>query len=115
MINCEINHPVLGWIPFTASSDDKEPHGRGIYQLIAAGAVGDVAEYVEPPITESQVRSNRNAKLQQLDDIVKNPLRWADMTDIQKKELADYRLALLDIPEQPGFPENVVWPELPVV
>jgi hypothetical protein len=39
-IDCEIEHPVFGWIPFTASPDDVEPHGREIYaDLIASGAV----------------------------------------------------------------------------
>lgn len=45
-INCEINHPKLGWIPFTASPDDPEPSGRAIYALVSKGEVGD---YVPPP------------------------------------------------------------------
>jgi hypothetical protein len=45
-IDCEIEHPVYGWIPFTASPDDVEEHGRQIY---AEAAVGDVAEYAEVP------------------------------------------------------------------
>ena len=34
--DCEINHPVFGWIPFTASPDDPEAHGRAIYQELDA-------------------------------------------------------------------------------
>jgi hypothetical protein len=30
-IDCEINHPKFGWIPFTARPDDVELHGREIY------------------------------------------------------------------------------------
>lgn len=30
-IDVEINHPDHGWIPFTASQDDCEPHGRQIH------------------------------------------------------------------------------------
>ena len=30
-IDVEINHPDFGWIPFTASPDDPEPHGRQIF------------------------------------------------------------------------------------
>ena len=30
-IDCEINHPVYGWIPFTADANDAEPHGREIH------------------------------------------------------------------------------------
>ena len=31
-IDVEINHPDFGWIPFTASADDCEPHGRQIFE-----------------------------------------------------------------------------------
>lgn len=31
-VDCEINHPKFGWIPFTAMKDDVEPHGREIYE-----------------------------------------------------------------------------------
>jgi len=34
-IDCEINHPSLGWIPFTATLDDREPMGRVLYTAIA--------------------------------------------------------------------------------
>lgn len=33
-IDCEINHPQFGWIPFTADPNDVEPHGRAIWQAI---------------------------------------------------------------------------------
>lgn len=45
-ITCEINHPIFGWIPFTASPYDVEPHGRAIFNHIVN--VGPVAPYVEP-------------------------------------------------------------------
>lgn len=32
-IDCEINHPVYGWIPFTANADDVEAHGREIHAI----------------------------------------------------------------------------------
>lgn len=32
-IDCEINHPTMGWIPFTAYKDDEEPHGPAIYEI----------------------------------------------------------------------------------
>jgi len=31
-IDCEIEHPVFGWIPFTANATDPEYHGRVIYE-----------------------------------------------------------------------------------
>lgn len=43
-IDCEIEHPVFGWIPFTASPDDPEAHGRAIFEHLK-----DTAEpYADP-------------------------------------------------------------------
>lgn len=49
-IDCEVEHPAYGWVPFTASPDDVEAHGRSIYE--AALAMGP-AEYVPPPVEET--------------------------------------------------------------
>lgn len=38
-IECELNHPHLGWIPFTASENDVEEHGRAIFNAIKDKAV----------------------------------------------------------------------------
>jgi hypothetical protein len=43
-IDCEIEHPTYGWIPFTASPHDVEPHGRAIFDAAKSAA----APY-EPP------------------------------------------------------------------
>ena len=49
MIDCELNHPQLGWIPFTASPDDVEKRGRDLHALIIAqGAVIEIGPYVAP-------------------------------------------------------------------
>lgn len=32
VIDCEINHPKFGWIPFTASRFDEEEHGRLVFE-----------------------------------------------------------------------------------
>lgn len=45
-IDCEIEHPVFGWIPFTASHEDVEKHGRDIYEWIISNL--DVAPFTEP-------------------------------------------------------------------
>ena len=57
------------------------------------------------------IRATRNAKLaNEVDPIVSNQLRWADMTAEQQAAWAAYRQALLDISQQSGFPHNVIWP-----
>lgn len=59
----------------------------------------------------AKVRAERNAKLADTVDKI-NPLRWESMTDSQKENWRVYRKFLLDVPEQIGFPDNVIWPEL---
>jgi hypothetical protein len=46
-IDCEIDHPKHGWIPFTASENDSEKHGQDIFSQIVAD--GNVAAYTPPP------------------------------------------------------------------
>lgn len=43
-IDCEIDHPVYGWIPFTASPDDPNAEGAEIFAEIEAA--GNIADYV---------------------------------------------------------------------
>ena len=119
-IDCEINHPDRGWIPFTCDPEDTgarfdvvELHGR-------MAADPDTAPYIPPTqaeldaIAAKQVRRQRDFILAtQVDPLISNPLRWGDMTAERQQAWADYRRALLDIPQQPGFPNDVVWPILP--
>ncbi|MER9652543.1 hypothetical protein NKJ26_03365 [Mesorhizobium sp. M0152] len=44
-IDCEFDHPVLGWVPFTASPDDPEQLGREMFEDAKVAA----APYVAPP------------------------------------------------------------------
>lgn len=44
-----------------------------------------------------------------------NPLWWAAMSLSEKAEVAEYRQALLDITQQPGYPMEITWPDLPDV
>ena len=44
-IDCEIHHPTLGWIPFTAAPDDPEEQGRQVFACLK-----DLATpYLPPP------------------------------------------------------------------
>lgn len=70
-----------------------------------------------PPPTleelEEQVRYKRSVLLSELDAIVSNPLRWESFSSSYVEALKSYRLALLDITDQEGFPADVEWPEIP--
>lgn len=50
-IDMEVNHSELGWIPFTARSDDPEKHGRDLY----SAARGTAVPYAPP--TANEIRS----------------------------------------------------------
>lgn len=65
---------------------------------------------------EETIRSERYLRLRVCDKM--SPMRWNSLTDEQKQAWADYRQALLDIPQQEGFPwggdvNAVPWPEKP--
>lgn len=50
-IDCEITTSQFGdeVLPFTATQNDVEPHGRAIFADLVAGAYGPIAEYAPPP------------------------------------------------------------------
>lgn len=49
-IDCEIEHPRFGWIPFTASPDDEESKGRELFVLLDEDSA--TLAYVPPIIDE---------------------------------------------------------------
>ncbi len=61
-----------------------------------------------------RARSQREEILvNEVDPVVSNALRWNDMTDAKRTEWTNYRQALLDVPEQEGFPNTITWPTKP--
>lgn len=58
-------------------------------------------------------RAIRDKLLAEMDLIVSNPLRWADLSNDKRTQWAQYRRDLLNIPQQSGFPLNIVWPVQP--
>lgn len=53
LIDCEYEHPVHGWIPYTANQNDSEALGREIYALAAAGTVADADPEPAPAVPQS--------------------------------------------------------------
>lgn len=116
-VDCEIEHPVYGWIPFTASPDDVEQHGRELYAEAISGKFGPIAAYVPPPPPSVEqiaagARNERDRLLAESDKYVL-PDRWAMMTPEQQAAWSAYRQALRDITTQPGFPTEINWPVKP--
>ncbi|MPM13217.1 hypothetical protein SDC9_59573 [bioreactor metagenome] len=59
-----------------------------------------------------EARAHRDTLLKETVDSV-NPMRWEALTELQKDAWRVYRQALLDVPQQEGFPTAIVWPEVP--
>lgn len=66
------------------------------------------------PITAEGERAERDKRLsEEVDPIVSNPLRWADLTEAKQTEWTTYRTDLLNVPQQAGFPNTITWPTKP--
>lgn len=83
------------------------------------GWIWDNTKWVNPnkpvatdEVISQRIRNKRDVLLKKHVDRI-NAVRWNSFTEEQKKEWEKYRLNLLDIPEQAGFPHNVVWPQIP--
>ena len=82
-----------GNIPFTAAEEIEWSAQQAAY---AAGSADRKA---------AEVRAERSTKLAATD--------WTQLPDVPqsiKSQWASYRQALRDVPQQAGFPFNVVWP-----
>jgi hypothetical protein len=117
-MDVEINHPTYGWIPYTIDPADTDTtvNNDELLELIGSS----YAAYVAPTQEEldaalaASIRGQRNSLLRtEVDPLVTNPLRWAELTEAQQAAWTQYRRDLLDITEQAGFPNEVVWPTKP--
>jgi hypothetical protein len=115
-IDCEIEHPIHGWIPFTCDPTDTGArfNVQELHQLMEnSGTVESMTQAEIDAEVASEVRSQRDNLLAgEVDPIASNALRWAALTADEQQSLADYRQALLDVPQQAGFPNDIIWPEL---
>lgn len=118
-IDCEIEHPDYGWIPYTLDPADTDMTINNDDLLAAMAAAGNVAAYIPPTQAEldaalsEQLRMERDGLLAEVDAIAGNALRWGSLSAEQRGAWAVYRQGLLDIPQQAGFPNTVVWPVSP--
>jgi hypothetical protein len=107
------------WMPFAYNQSDKEPHSVWIKDVWLQSNSAEVADYTPP--TEEELRQQktnevilqRNFLLVDSDKYVL-PDRWLMYTEAKQFEWATYRQALRDIPEQEGFPYDVIFPTKPL-
>ena len=117
-IDVEINHPEYGWIPYLLTDYDTDMTINNDELLALIGS--DYAAYVPPTQEEldaalaANIRGQRNNLLAtEVDPLVTNPLRWAELTEAQQAAWTQYRRDLLDITAQAGFPTDITWPTKP--
>jgi hypothetical protein len=119
VVDCEVEHPTHGWIPFTLDVRDTYNSIDVDKLLSEMKTADDIAPYVPPTQEELdaelaiQIRNIREQMLRQVDDIAGNALRWASLSSDQQSAWSVYRTQLLDVPQQPGFPNQIVWPVKP--
>jgi len=118
VIEVEINHPEHGWIPYLLTDYDTDTTIDNVAVMALIGT--DFETYVAPTQEELDaeaalgVRGQRdNLLVTEVDPIVSNPLRWADMITAEQNAWSQYRTDLLNITDQSGFPHSVTWPTKP--
>lgn len=117
-MDVEINHPEFGWIPYTISPDDTDAtiNNDALKSLIGS----DYAAYVAPTQDELDAEASRNVRAErdfrletEVDPVAGNTLRWNDLTDGQRAAWTQYRMDLLNLTQQSGFPNAINWPNKP--
>jgi hypothetical protein len=79
----------------------------------------DFTAYVAPTQAEldadaaAHARADRDGRLLEVDAVAGNALRWAALDADTQAAWATYRQALLDVPQQAGFPHDITWPTKP--
>jgi hypothetical protein len=115
IIVCDVDFDDLSeaLVPFSAVASGDYPHTHEIFARCVAGDFGAIAEYVPPPTPTTEqlaamARAERNRLLTETD--------WTQAADVPQatKDLwTPYRQALREVPEQSGFPVDILWPTQP--
>ena len=113
IINCELDHPEHGWIPFTIDPNDTMPYGRSIYQLAQAlVASGELS--VKPYDWEAHWKEQfeiTRSKL--LDSASLSNQEYDELEEEQRESVTAYRKALKSPTHEEGEGEFTDWPEKP--
>ena len=128
---CDSKHLLLGMnihlsdnsiIPYAYRVDGTEDNDGFICQAVKHDYIsGNFTEINECPdwriqlekeVLSLDVRLERNKLLSDTDHLIQSDY---PISDEKKQEVKVYRQALRDIPQQDGFPDNIVWPDKPVI
>ncbi|VVQ16939.1 hypothetical protein PS914_05934 [Pseudomonas fluorescens] len=123
---------TLGEVPFTASPEDNEAHGRDLFARALALEFGSVLEPASEVLEQTTLRTLLRLKAQASATIATQQVALATLQDAQRLNLATeaeaaalplkqaeldawctYRVYLSRLDTQPGFPASVEWPMAP--
>ena len=109
----EINHPTYGWIPYHLLSDDTDTtiNDDEIIKLIGTN-FRKYTDEEQNDLDAGEIRMERDTRLEDVDDIY-GTLRWEYLSSEKQNEWKQYRIDLLNVPQQSGFPHNVTFPTKP--
>lgn len=98
-------------LPFTASRDDVEAHGRWLFAMARDGEFGPIAEYVPPTDLEVATRDNPKTRQKELAYAIAQAQHW-EMMGIPEQANAwrDYYQALYALEATPDWPQISQWP-----
>ena len=118
------NGQILGWYDQELHQSIPEPNvevSEEVWQNAIDSShntiIDGVTSQVDHRSEEQKAQSIRTMRdellISEVDPIVTNPLRWAELSSTEQQAWADYRTALLNVPQQASFPEDIVWPTKP--
>ena len=109
----EINHPTYGWIPYHLLSDDTDTtiNDDEIIKLIGTN-FRKYTDEEQNDFDAGEIRMERDTRLEDVDDIY-GTLRWEYLSSEKQNEWKQYRIDLLNVPQQSSFPSKVTWPTKP--
>lgn len=134
-VDVNFNDVVAEWSSVSIEDPDtiQETYLLEIYTAVMNGDAGEIAPFEIPTLPDDEdhlahLRQIRDNLLQMdVDPIVSNPLRWAEMKETKRQEWLEYRQLLLNLPsdfatakfeynvEQEGWQwKNVTFPARPM-
>ncbi|MNG07263.1 hypothetical protein D3C84_905550 [compost metagenome] len=103
-------------VPFTASPDDVEPHGRWLFALARDGVFGPVAEYVPPTPLEVAARDNPPARRRSMELATKQAQHFNMMGEPEQAAAwRGYYRELHALEQAPEWPQVEQWPTAPTL
>ena len=107
--------------PFTYVTDGSDDNDSDVSRAVSLAYKQNAISILEYPESldlykrlnhEQDIRAKRNNLLSNTDHLIQSDY---PISDEKKQEIKAYRQALRDIPQQDGFPYNIVFPEKPVI